>query len=71
MAGCLWSQEETKALLGLWGDASVQKELEGAKRNKAVFVRIASEMNEMGYQRTLDEVTSVSSVVLFGVFAAI
>ena len=40
MAGCLWSQEEAKALLGLWGDASVQKELEGAKRNKAVFVNV-------------------------------
>ena len=52
MAGCLWSQEETKALLGLWGDASVQKEQEGAKRNKAVFIRIASEMNKMGYKRT-------------------
>ena len=47
MAGCLWSQKETKALLGLWKDASV----------------LAS--------TTLNEVTSDSSVVLFGVFTAV
>ena len=38
--------------LALWLNASVQKELEGAKRNKAVFVRIAKEMNEVGYEQT-------------------
>ena len=52
MAGYLWSHEETKVLLGLWGDASVQKALEGAKRNKTVFLKIAKQMNEMGYERT-------------------
>ena len=35
-------------LLGLWWNASVQKELEGAKRNKTAFFSIAKEMNEVG-----------------------
>ena len=39
-------------LLGLWLNASVQKELEVAKRNKTVFLKIAKEMNEVGYKRT-------------------
>ena len=28
------------------------EELEGAKRNKTAFLRIAKEMNEVGYERT-------------------
>ena len=36
--------------LGLWWNASVQKELEGAKSNKTAFSRIAKEMNEMRYE---------------------
>ena len=39
-------------LLGLWWNAGVQKELEGMKRNKTAFLRIAKEMNEVGYERT-------------------
>ena len=49
MAGYLWGHEETKVLLGLWGDASV---LEGTKANKQAFLRIAKEINEVGYERT-------------------
>ena len=52
MAGYLWSHEETKVLLGLWGDVSKQNAVEGVKRNKMVFLKIAKEMNEMGYERT-------------------
>ena len=52
MAGYLWSHEETKVLLGLWSDARVQEQLEGARRNKTVFLKIAKEMNDMGHQRT-------------------
>ena len=40
-----------KVLLGgLWDDAMMQKELEGVKRNKAVFVRSANELKGMGYK---------------------
>ena len=52
MAGYLWTHEETKVLLGLWLNASVQKELEEAKRSKTVFLRIAKEINEVGYEWT-------------------
>ena len=49
MAG--YPHEETKVLLGLWQNASVQKELEGAKSNKTAFLRIAKEINEIECER--------------------
>ena len=47
--GYLCSHEESKVLLGLW-----------CERNKAVFLRLPKEMNEMGYERTY-RVAAVSS----------
>ena len=38
-------------MLGLWSTASVQKELEGAKKSKTAFLRKAKEMNEVGCER--------------------
>ena len=39
-------------LLGLSWNVSVQKELDGVERNNTAFLRIAKEMNEMGYEWT-------------------
>ena len=33
----VWSDEKTKALIAVWGDAKIQAELDGAVRNKAVY----------------------------------
>ena len=52
MAGSAWSVEETRALLNLWGDDRVQRQLEGAVRNKAVFETIQRALANLGYQRT-------------------
>ena len=47
-----WSAEETRALVGVWGQENVQSELDGVTRNRTVFDRIAKEMRELGFERT-------------------
>ena len=47
-----WSAEETRALVGVWGQENVQSELDGVTRNRTVFERIAKEMRELGFERT-------------------
>jgi len=37
MARCVWETAETKALIDLWGEETVQKELDGAKRTKGIY----------------------------------
>ena len=49
--GASWSDEEVLCLIGIWGEAKVQEELDGAVRNKTVFVKIARKMLEAGYKR--------------------
>ena len=36
-----WSEAEVKLLTELWGEEGIQEQLEGAKRNKRVYDRIA------------------------------
>ena len=38
--GALWSDEEVRALIHIWGDDTIQQELDGASRNKLIFVAI-------------------------------
>ena len=49
--GVSWSDDEVKALVAIWGEDKVQEELDGAVRNKVVFVGIAKKMRELGYER--------------------
>ena len=39
--GALWSDEEVRALIHVWGDDKIRQELDGALRNKPIFVSIA------------------------------
>ena len=41
-ATALWTEEETRALVGVWGAEDVQSQLDGVARNKAIFEKIAS-----------------------------
>ena len=50
MAGA-WRDEETRALVGVWGAASVQEQLDGVVRNRIVYEYVAK-MVELGYERT-------------------
>ena len=49
----VWGDEETLKLIQLWGEDSIQAQLEGCKRNAQVFAKIASELREAGYERTV------------------
>ena len=40
--GSLWSNEEVRALIAIWGQANVQEVLDGAVRNKVVFQDISN-----------------------------
>ena len=40
-----------QALLAIWADASIQRQLLGAVRNTTVFNKIADELARKGYQR--------------------
>ena len=49
MAGHVW---ETKALINLWGEESIQKELDGAKQTKGIYQTISMHLEDLGYKRT-------------------
>ena len=34
-----WTTEETRALVGVWGQANVQSELDGMARNRSIYAR--------------------------------
>ena len=51
--GTSWTDNEVRALIGLWGESDVQEqeELDGAVRNKVVYEEIAKKMRQQGYNR--------------------
>ena len=49
--GTIWSDDEVRALIHVWGDGKIQEELDGAKRNKPIFVTLSKRMQEQGYNR--------------------
>ena len=53
MRGGVWSDDEVKCLIAVWGDKSIQQQLDGAVRNKEIFENIAKEMRRNGYERGL------------------
>ena len=59
-----WSAQETKALLDVWGADSVQRELDGIVRNRTVYMKVASGLAELGYDRTWQQCkTKVKNLV--------
>ena len=49
--GACWSDDEVKALLSVWREASIPKELDGAVRNKAVLSKIAKRLQDAGFEK--------------------
>ena len=41
-----WSNDETKALLGIWGDSEVQSQLDGVVRNRTIYEKVAAQLRE-------------------------
>ncbi len=50
-----WSVDETRALLGIWGDADIQSMLDGVARNHLVYQKIDSSLADLGYERTWEQ----------------
>ena len=50
-----WSDEDVFKLIDLWGEDSIQVQLETCKRNKWVYEKIAAQMKEAGYDRSADQ----------------
>lgn len=50
-AGRHWTEEEVKALLGVWSERSIRKQLHGTLRNKGIFIYIAKRLQELGICR--------------------
>ncbi|XP_065920375.1 zinc finger and SCAN domain-containing protein 29-like [Dysidea avara] len=51
MAGS-WTAEETRALIAIWSQESVQDELKRVHRNRDIFQRISMELEDCGFPRT-------------------
>ena len=45
--GGSWSDEEVKAVIAIWGEDKVQQEVDGAIRNKTVFLTFAEQMKRL------------------------
>ena len=56
--GAAWTDEEIKALISIWGDSKVQQELDGAVRNKSIFVKVQNELEKQGYKRSWQQCRS-------------
>lgn len=50
-----WSDQETRTLLGIWGEDSVQLNLRGCLKNRHVFEYISEKMNDQGFIRTTEQ----------------
>ena len=46
-----WTDEGIRALLAIWSDATIQKQLLGATSNTAMFRNISQKLRERGYLR--------------------
>ncbi|XP_044198887.1 uncharacterized protein zgc:113263 isoform X1 [Thunnus albacares] len=50
-----WSDQETRTLLEIWGEDSVQLTLKGCLKNRHVFEYISEKMGDQGYIRTSEQ----------------
>ena len=41
-----WSNDETKALLGIQGASEVQSQLDGVVRNRTIYEKVAAQLRE-------------------------
>ena len=47
-----WTYEQTRALISIWGQEDVQRELDGVARNRIIYERMSSELRELGVEKT-------------------
>ncbi|KAF3705093.1 Zinc finger and SCAN domain-containing protein 29 Zinc finger protein 690 [Channa argus] len=54
-ASNLWSDEETLALIDIWGDEDVQRALRGFVHNGHVYADISKRMHDLGHSKTSEQ----------------
>ena len=50
-----WKDEEVYKLIEIWGDDIIQAQLEGCKRNKEVYEKVARQMGNAGFKRSAEQ----------------
>lgn len=50
-----WSDEETVALMEIWGDEDVQSAMKGFVHNGHVYADISGRLHELGYSKTSEQ----------------
>ena len=65
MASGSWSDEETLKLITIWGKDAIQAMLEGCRRNKEVFAKIAAEMQTAGYNKSAEQCSGKIKMLKF------
>ena len=49
--GVIWSDEETKALISIWGDKKILEKLDVVHRNSEIYSSIAEDLEKRGFKR--------------------
>ena len=47
-----WTYDQTQALISIWVQEDVQRELDGVARNRTIYERVASELRKVGVEKT-------------------
>ena len=50
-----WTDKEPLKLIEIWSEDTVQTQLEGCRKNRAVFQKIVDRLKEAGYDRTIEQ----------------
>ena len=53
-----WTYDQTQALISIWGQEDVQRELDGVARNRTIYERVASELRKVGVEKTWQQCRS-------------
>ena len=62
-----WSDNDFKALISVWGDSQIQKQLAGTKKNHAVYLKISRMLAEkFGLEYTANQCRSKIKNMLQG-----
>ena len=49
--GATWTKQDTLKLIEVWGQETIQEQLQSCKRNHSIFVAVAREMRVAGSNR--------------------
>ncbi|KAM6895684.1 uncharacterized protein FYW49_019554 [Xenentodon cancila] len=53
-----WGDDETEALLDIWGSEDIQENLKGGTKNKHIYIQISQVMASQGYPRSPEQCQS-------------